>query len=479
MEIRRGELVLAIAIFMLALVPAASAAAVIIDHTCTDLSQIPDAGIEQAKSNLHIAYQHTSHGSQLVTGMNALENFPSFGTKYEWTEDGSAGLDPDDYGIPGDEPDLSQGDYIDGNGVTPWVTATRNLLYNPANYHVNVIMWSWCSINMHNAQRYVDNMEILVAEYGEGGSSPRAAEHPVKFVFMTGHAQGQSENLYDDSDYNLGRTNNWGLEWCSANVGSELEQLTTGNGVEGYGGCGACAHSGSAGSGETLDCVLKGRAVWRMRAELAAEGPAISVAPTAHDFGDMHEGETDNTTFEIWNLGADTLTYTLSESCGWVDVDPTSGSSTGEHDTITVEINTTSLAVGPYTCDIAISSNGGTDTFSVTVNLLPTTGAISVTSTPSGATIYLDSTDKGNTPHTISEVLAGIHTITLTLMGYHNWTTNVQVTAGETAYVHATLTPIHTTGDIRINEIMYNPSTGQGSDTAWSGSSFTIMMQKQ
>ena len=181
MERRRGKLVLAIAILMLALVPAASAAAVIIDHTCTDLSQIPDAEIEQAKSNLHIAYQHTSHGSQLVTGMNALKNFPSFGTKYEWSDDGSAGLDLDDYGIPGCA-DLSQGDWIDGNGVTPWVTATRNLLDNPANYHVNVIMWSWCSINGHNITRYLENMELLVAEYPN-----------VDFVFMTGHAEGQGE----------------------------------------------------------------------------------------------------------------------------------------------------------------------------------------------------------------------------------------------------------------------------------------------
>jgi hypothetical protein len=518
MKIRMGELVLVIAILMLALVPTACAAAVIIDHTCTDLSLISDAGIEQAKSNLHIAYQHTSHGSQLVTGMNALKNFPPFGTKYEWSDDGSAGLDLDDYGIPGAEPDLSQGDYIDVNGVTPWVTATRNLLDDATNNHVNIIMWSWCSINMHNAQRYVDNMELLVAEYGEGGSSPRAAEHPVKFVFMTGHAQGQSENLYDDPqldgnghvhynnqhirqhcidngrilfdfadieaydpdgdyfwdlamyddlDYNLGRTNNWGIEWCSANVGSELEQLTTGNDVAGYGGCGNCAHSGSAGSGETLNCVLKGRAVWWMMAELAAEGPAISVAPTSHDFCDMYEGETDNTTFEIWNLGTDTLTYSLSESCVWVDVDSTSGSSTGEHDTITVEINTTSLAVGTsYTCDIAISSNGGSDTFSVTVNIIPSTGSISVTSTPSGATIDLEGFVGPivTTPYTFTNVPAGTHTINLTLTGHYDWTTTVQVTAGETAYVDATLTPIPTTGDIRINEIMYNPSTEQGDD---------------
>ncbi len=163
-------------------------AAIIVDHTSTDLSQIPDQWISQAKSDLHIAYQHTSHGSQLITGMNALQRYPDYGTKYSWTDAGTAGtLDLDDYGIPGCD-DLSQGTIIDGNGVTPWVTATRTLLNNPANSHVNVIVWSWCSINGHNAQRYVDNMEILIAQYPN-----------VKFVFMTGHAEGQGEDTTPNS----------------------------------------------------------------------------------------------------------------------------------------------------------------------------------------------------------------------------------------------------------------------------------------
>ena len=280
-------------ILMTSTVSAEQTEPLIIDHNCTNLSEIPDEWIDQAKTDLHIAYQHTSHGSQLITGMNALENFPSFGTKYEWSDDGSSGLDLDDYGIPGCA-DLSQGDWIDENGVTPWVTATRNLLNNTDNYHVNVIMWSWCSINGHNITRYLENMEILVSEYSVGGSNPRAADHPVEFVFMTGHAEGQGEGgfihtvneqirqhcldnnrilfdfadienydpdgtyyydnpMWDDLDYNPGRTNNWGIEWCAANVGTELEQLTTGNGVDGYSGCGSCAHCGGAGDGNTIE----------------------------------------------------------------------------------------------------------------------------------------------------------------------------------------------------------------------------------
>jgi hypothetical protein len=31
--------------------------------------------------NKDIAYNHTSHGSQIITGMDALENYPGFDTK--------------------------------------------------------------------------------------------------------------------------------------------------------------------------------------------------------------------------------------------------------------------------------------------------------------------------------------------------------------------------------------------------------------
>ena len=46
----------------------AFAAGYTVDHTSSDLSQIPDEWITKAKQDLHIAYNHTSHGSQFITG---------------------------------------------------------------------------------------------------------------------------------------------------------------------------------------------------------------------------------------------------------------------------------------------------------------------------------------------------------------------------------------------------------------------------
>jgi hypothetical protein len=281
----------------------------IIDHNCTDATIVPDEFIISAKNNLHIAYQNTSHGSQIVSGMEALVGYSAFGTRYQWSEDGSIGLYLDNYDpIMSDYHDLSTEDSENANGDTPWAIATKTFLNKPANYHINVVMWSWCTIYGHNIERYIRNMEKLINEYGSGGSNPRAADHPVEFVFMTGHSERSDEddivaqaatqirnhciannrwlidyydlecydpagNFYGDKhigdnlDYDGG---NWAVEYLAAHDGSLLDILTMGNGSS-YSGCTTCMHSGAAeGHREsTLNCVLKGQAAWWLWARLA------------------------------------------------------------------------------------------------------------------------------------------------------------------------------------------------------------------
>jgi hypothetical protein len=87
-----------------------------------------------------------------------------------------------------------------------------------------------------------------------------------------------------------------------------------------------------------------------------------------------------------------------------------------------------------------------------------TTGSISISSSPSGATILLNGFlgQSVKTPYTFTNVSIGNHTVELSLDGYEDWSTNIQVAAGETTPVHTILTPIPTSiiatkGAISVN----------------------------
>jgi hypothetical protein len=184
----------------------------IIDHDCTDLRKIPQAAIEKAKNSLHIAYGHTSHGSQLIAGMGGsngagLDDFLINSPKYDipaglyvWHDGPLSGyLDLDDYAMGGDV------------GYYPqWVTNTHNYLGEPdpatgrgsTNSDVNVIIWSWCGqASSYSEQDMIDKyllpMNALELEYPG-----------ITFVYMTGHLDGSG------TDGNLNRRNEQIRIWC-------------------------------------------------------------------------------------------------------------------------------------------------------------------------------------------------------------------------------------------------------------------------
>ena len=129
----------------------------------------------------------------------------------------------------------------------------------------------------------------------------------------------------------------------------------------------------------------------------------------------------------------------------------------------TAPVTIKNLAPGTYTLD-AEHSGYQSDMTTVTVRagqqsnvqftLTPIQqyGAIKVTSSPSGAYVYMDGVYKGRTPLTLSSVPAKNHNIELDLAGYYDWKTTVAVTSGVTRYVDARLTsiPSETTGAIDV-----------------------------
>ncbi|MDQ1332793.1 MAG: hypothetical protein QG576_828, partial [Bacteroidota bacterium] len=90
-------------LFFVSLISAlASSQAIIINHNCVQIRQIPESAILEAKQKLHIAYGHTSHGSQLTDGMSGLVAFMNGlgyqNNLYAWNNGGTTGaLDLHDY----------------------------------------------------------------------------------------------------------------------------------------------------------------------------------------------------------------------------------------------------------------------------------------------------------------------------------------------------------------------------------------------
>ena len=157
--------------------PDPSIEAIVVNHTSIDLDGIPQSWIDQAKQTLHIAYGHTSHGSQLADGMTGLVTWK--GVLYAWNGGGTGGaLDLRDFN--GNFGNLGLAADLGNPDRTAWESATRT--YLDRNPTVNVIVWSWCGQvdgTQADIQLYLDLMDGLEDDYPS-----------VKFVYMTGHTDG-------------------------------------------------------------------------------------------------------------------------------------------------------------------------------------------------------------------------------------------------------------------------------------------------
>ncbi len=197
----RCRIVILSAFFVLLPVYSIAAQGVIIDHTCTDISKIPDSWINQVKSALKIHYAHTSHGEQLMEGSSRLM---AVNAKYNYY--------PDNCHVPitSEYMSLMDGQHYDGYCETyvtpdlywegtPGLNITRSVLNS---FDVNISMWAWCSqldyYTEQEVQLYLNNMAQLESEYPG-----------VTFVYMTGNAQGFEQNRYD--------RNNQIREFCRQN----------------------------------------------------------------------------------------------------------------------------------------------------------------------------------------------------------------------------------------------------------------------
>ncbi len=240
-----------------------SAGEIIIDHTTEDISKIPSSYIQVAKTNFRLSYGHTSHGSQVVTGMEFWQWKDPF---YAFNTNGS--LQPNILSLADTTP---YGDL----GSSDWAVRTRSYLQGSGSDR-NVVMWSWCGqlswYTPQQVQQYLDDMNQLEKEFPT-----------KKFIYMTVHTvtdQAGIDPAQNDIVREYARTNGkilfdfadmekftpdgepvdhpddscpWCAGYCSTHQSycADLSQISS------------CAHT------HPLLCKIKGQAFWWMMARLA------------------------------------------------------------------------------------------------------------------------------------------------------------------------------------------------------------------
>jgi hypothetical protein len=197
-------------------------------------------------SGLNVIYRHTSHGSQLTTGLGLL------GRSVTISEPGSdLGADPD------------------------FEATTRADLGATGNGY-NVVVWSWCgqvsSSTEESINTYLSKMSALEADYPN-----------ITFVYMTGHLDGSG------ADGNLRIRNQQIRDYCAANnkVLFDFEDIESYDPagtyyVDGSDACEWCtdwctAHgdqcvdcSGGCAHSHCFNCQQKGKAFWWLLQQIAA-----------------------------------------------------------------------------------------------------------------------------------------------------------------------------------------------------------------
>jgi len=289
---------------------------IIIDHTCTDLGQIPDVWINQVKSTSKVHYAHTSHGGQITTG---LERLSSANPKY--------GFDSGYCTMPQTSQYLSlmDGQYFDScceTYVTPdlyWegnygLNITRSVL---SGFDINISGWAWCTqLDYYSAsetQAYLNAMSQLESEYPD-----------VKFIYMTGNAQSAEQNRYERNNqirqyclnnnkilFDFGDLDSWynGEQYVVDGIPMEHPQ-----------------YNGEESDHTTYEsCENKARAFWWLMARLAGWNPVAVGILTDLSWIRVPEGATAQFRVRLSNTPAANVTVSAARVSGDSDLSVQSG----------------------------------------------------------------------------------------------------------------------------------------------------------
>lgn len=242
-------------------------------HAAQAFDQIPDEWLERAKE-LTFHYAHTSHGSQIMSGLHALaETDP----KYAIAQIMAGSTPPSTL-------NCSSGSLCiyDGNPPETYITPEDYWSTEGGKDRTRAVadtglfdfsMWAWCAQQSSNSEetvnQYLNTMDGFEQEYAS-----------MRFILMTGHSHSTNQTLirnnnivldyagandkiiFDFADIerydpagnyypNADDACDWCTDWCNAHP-EDCQDLPS-----------SCAHS------HPLQCKLKAQAFWWMMARLA------------------------------------------------------------------------------------------------------------------------------------------------------------------------------------------------------------------
>ena len=186
---------------------------IVVDHTCTDLTKIPDEWIQAVRDrNWNVYYMYRSHGSQLTWGLQTINASNSnyaitLGDRILPTVEHTVNI----FGWNGaDDGSALQGNFWDGEEAR---AQTRDILTrNPT---INVATWASSSEirdwKPEETTNYLQSMALLEAEFPN-----------VIFIYTTGNTQAWDDGDNQNHTFNDGRLGDANFYGSRTQINNEI-----------------------------------------------------------------------------------------------------------------------------------------------------------------------------------------------------------------------------------------------------------------